>query len=130
MVVGNRRHRLHDGVARAELLGLERPLEVGLLGERRADLLGAVAIDDVDAGRPQRARGADDVLEQRPARERLKHLRQRRVHALALARGENDYGNRHEIGPLAVIEPGIDNAARRHPALERVTSGRRPPCGR
>ena len=51
MVVGNRRHGLHDGVARAELLGLQRPLEIGLLGERRAHLLGAVAVDDVDAGR-------------------------------------------------------------------------------
>ena len=77
-----------------------------------------------------RARGADDVLEQRPARERLQHLRQRRVHALALARGENDYGNRHEIEPLAVLGPGIITRPGRRPALERVTSRRRPDAGR
>ncbi len=107
MVVGNRRHGLHDGMARAELLGLQRPLEIGLLGERRSHLLGAVAVDDVDARGLDGARGADDVLEQRPARERLQHLRQCRVHAFALARGENDYGNRHQPGTLQPFGLGI-----------------------
>ena len=105
MVVGNRRHRLHDGMARAELLGLQRPLQIGLVRERGADLLGAVAVDDVDRRRARmRARSANDVLEQRPARERLQHLRQCRVHALALARGENDYGNRHQMEPFSPLD--------------------------
>jgi hypothetical protein len=44
----------------------------------------------------QRARGADDVLQQRLPGERLEHLGQIRVHSLALPRGEYDDGKRHD----------------------------------
>jgi hypothetical protein len=38
--------------------------------------------------------------QERPARERLQDLRQRRMHALALPGGENDYGNRRQKDDL------------------------------
>ena len=40
--------------------------------------------------RLERARGVEHVREQRPAGERMQHLGQRGMHALALTRGEND----------------------------------------
>jgi hypothetical protein len=95
MIVGNRRHGLHDGMARAELLGLQCPLEIGLIGERRTHSLSAVAMDNVDVGRSKRARSPNHVVQQRPTGKGLQHFWQRRVHALALPRGENDDGNRH-----------------------------------
>jgi hypothetical protein len=90
-----------------ELLGLERPLEVGRGGERGPDLVATVAIDDVNGGRRDPARGTHDVLEQRSAREGLEHFRQRRVHALTLPRGENDYGNRHRTEPRGTCKLGM-----------------------
>ena len=96
MLVGDRRHRLHDGMTGAELLGLQRPLEIGLLGEGRPDLFAAVPIDDVNRGRLDRARRGHDMGQQGPACERLKHLRQRRMHTLALPGGKNHYGNRRQ----------------------------------
>jgi hypothetical protein len=82
-----------------ELLGLERPIEIRRCGERGPDLVATVAIDDVNGRRREPTRGAHDVLEQWSAREGLEHFRQRRVHALTLPRGENDYGNRHRTEP-------------------------------
>ena len=52
----------------------------------------------IAAGSSLRA-AVEHVREQRPARERLEHLRQRRVHSFALARGENDDSHRHRSEP-------------------------------
>ena len=57
LVVGDVGHGLHDGVAGAELFGLQCPLEISLrLAERRAHRVAAVAIHHVH-GRRVRARG-------------------------------------------------------------------------
>ena len=77
-------------MAGAELLRLLGPVQVGLVGERRAHLLAAMAVDHVDAGRLQRARGVDHVRQHRPPGDLLQHLRQRGLHPLAFAGGEDD----------------------------------------
>ena len=82
-------------MARAFLLRLQRPADV-VAGDRRADSLGAVAMDDVDVGRVERARRGDDVREERPACQRLQHLRQVALHALALAGGQDHDGEVHD----------------------------------
>src|SRR5579862_7825716 len=89
VAAGNLRHHLQQRVPRAETLGLQRPGEL-LRGEYLTHALAAVAIDDVDRIRLERSRRVDHVLEQWTAGKRLQHLRDRRLHALALARGEND----------------------------------------
>ena len=73
-----------------------------LQDERRAAVrkrirhgLPAVAIHDDDACRLKRARGVDDVREQRPASQWMQHLGQRRAHARALAGCQHHYA---EIG--------------------------------
>ena len=88
MIVGDRRHRLHHRVARAELLGLQRPADLDAR-ERGPHLVAAVPVDDFDRRRLQRLRSLDHMAEQRPAGERLQHLRAVRVHPLTLARGED-----------------------------------------
>ena len=85
----NARHRLLYGVAGPELLGLQHPLDAGV-GERRAHLFGAVAMDHDHLARCERARRREHVSEQRPAGERMQDLGPLRAHALALARGENE----------------------------------------
>ncbi|MDR8726607.1 hypothetical protein FEQ05_05059 [Burkholderia pseudomultivorans] len=81
------RQRLAYRMAGAELFGLHRELHVGC-GDRGLDLLGAMPDDD-EPGRLQRARGRDDVGEERPAGQRMKHFRQRGTHALAGACRQN-----------------------------------------
>ena len=49
-----------------------------------------MAVYDTDHTRIEAARGGDDMRKQRPARQRMQHLGQIRVHALALA-GREDY---------------------------------------
>src|SRR3546814_14261401 len=73
-----------SGVAGAELSRLLDPLQVFLFDERIAHLPAAVAVDDVDARRPQPSRGGDDVGEHRLPGDLLQHLGQARFHALAL----------------------------------------------
>ena len=77
-------------MAGTEPLGLFRPVQVGLVGKRNANLVAAVAVDHVDAGRLQCTRGGDDVAQHRLAGDLLQHLGLRGLHALALARGEDD----------------------------------------
>jgi hypothetical protein len=79
---------------------LQCPLQVGVVGERGSDVLSGVPIDDVDRRRAHRARGVEDMSQERATRERLQDLRQRRIHALALPGGENDYGNRRKKDDL------------------------------
>ena len=78
----------------ALLLGLQRPADVGAR-DRRAHLFRAMSMDDVDRVGLERARGCDDVREQRPAGQRLQHLRQVARHALALAGSQDDDGQGH-----------------------------------
>jgi len=49
----------------------------------------AVTVDHADGPRLEPARGLHHVLEQRPAGERVQHLRDVRVHPLAPAGGED-----------------------------------------
>ena len=93
-------------MARAELLGLQRPADLGT-GERSAHLLAAVAVDDLDRGGMQRARSLDHVAEQGPAGERLQHLGPVRVHALTLAGGEDHDRQFHALqSPLRFVRWG------------------------
>ena len=74
----------------AELLGLQTPDEIGIR-ERGAHAVAAVPVDDVYRRGVERTGRVDHMREQGPSRKRLKHFRQIRVHALALASGqEND----------------------------------------
>ena len=121
MVVGDVRHRLHHGVAGAVLLGLQRPAHVAAL-EGLQHLLAAVAVDDVRGGGFEAGGGVEHVAEQRPAGERLQHLGQVGLHALALAGGQDHDGQGHggirfgglpafyPTGPLA--RPGCATAVR------------------
>jgi len=88
--VGHLRHGLLHGMAGPQLLALLGPLQVGLVGERRAHRLTAVAVHHVDGSRLQLACGIDHMRQHRPAGNRLQHLGQDRLHALASAGGEDD----------------------------------------
>ena len=97
-VVGERGERDADGVAGAPLHALldelDRHLGDELLLQRLGDALGAVADDDDDALERQLRERVDDVQHHRPPAQRVQHLRRRRPHARALARGEHDGGER------------------------------------
>ena len=94
MVVRHGWHGLLHRMAGAELLGLQCPGDV-LAGKRLAHMLTAVTVDHVDVAGRELARGVDDVLEQRAPRDGLQDLGQVRLHALALAGGQDDDGNGH-----------------------------------
>jgi hypothetical protein len=87
-------------MAGAVLFRLQGPLHGGL-GEGRAHLLAAVAVDHVDGLGRQFRGGGEHVAEQRPAGERLQHLGQVALHALALAGGQDDDGKGHAGTPEA-----------------------------
>ena len=91
MIVGNGGHRLRDRVAGAELLSLQHPVD-RLVRQRLLDQLAAMAVHDVDRVGAQRFRGRDDVGQHRLAGQRLQHLRQVRLHALALTGRQDDDG--------------------------------------
>ena len=95
MIVGYDAHGLHHGMAGAQLLRLQNPLD-GLVRQRRLHLRAAVPVDHVDIRRVERARGADHMLQQRLPRQGLQHFRQVGVHPLALARCEYDDGKLHD----------------------------------
>ena len=97
MVVGNVRQALHDGMAGAQLLRLQGPLD-GFVLQYGLDAVSAVAIDHVDADRAQLAGAVDDVLQQGLASERLQHLGQVALHALALPGGKDDDREGSEVG--------------------------------
>ena len=101
LVVGDVGHGLHDGVAGAELLGLQRPLQIFASAERRAHRVAAVAIHHVHRRGVQRARAANNVAQQRHAGERLQNLGEIGFHSLALTGSEDDDGEFHEAASLA-----------------------------
>ena len=86
------RQGLLHGMPRSELRLLPDHDEIGG-GDRLRHLLAAVAVDDADALGIQGAGGGDHVREHGPPRERMQHLGQARMHALALAGREY-----HHIG--------------------------------
>jgi hypothetical protein len=81
-------------VTGAELLGLQRPLEIRIR-KRGPDEVTAMAVDHVDRGRSQSPRRLEHMGEQGLARERLQNLRQVRIHPLALAGGKDNDSDRH-----------------------------------
>ncbi|MNF78443.1 hypothetical protein D3C84_606280 [compost metagenome] len=94
------RQRLGDGVAGAQLFGLQHKAEV-IRGQPLAYRLGAMTYDDVDALGGELAGGVNDVAEHGLAGHRMQHLGQGRTHASALAGGEDDdiegHGRNHQI---------------------------------
>ena len=83
------RQGLRQRMAGAQLRLLPRPDQAGQ-GDGLAHALAAVAVDDADDAGLEAARGIDHVRKQRPAGQRMQHLGQIRVHALALTGGEDD----------------------------------------
>ena len=95
MVVGYHRHRLHDRVSRAELHGLQNPIDLFVL-ECGLDLAAPMAVNHKDVVGGEPPRGREHVREQRLARESLQHFRQVGIHPLANTCCEDDDGERHE----------------------------------
>ncbi len=75
----------------AQLLGLQHPVNPAVR-EGLAHALAAMAVNHMDRRGIERARRVDDMGQQRPAGQRLQHLRQVARHALALACGQDDDG--------------------------------------
>ena len=84
------RLRLLHGVPGTEALALQDPGHRGV-AERLGHGIAAVPVDDVHRRRRQQARGGDHVSEERLPGEGLQHLGQARLHALALAGGEDHH---------------------------------------
>ncbi len=83
------RQGLRQRMPGAQLRFLFRPDQIGMI-QRRAHALAAMAVDHADQPGLEAARSGDDMREQGPARKRMQHLGQIRVHALALPGGEDD----------------------------------------
>ncbi len=83
------RNGLQYGVARAQLRFLQHPGDVRRI-QRGAHLFAAMPMHHADARGMQRAGCIQHMAQQRFTGQRMQHLGQRRVHALALAGGEND----------------------------------------
>ena len=66
--------------------------------DRRLDLLAALADDDHALVRAERVDAVEQVQEQRPAGDRMKHLVGVRAHARALPGGEDDDGETALVG--------------------------------
>ena len=96
------RQRLQHGVAGAELLGLQNPIDPGI-GKRGAHALGAMTMHDEHPARRERARGVEHMGEQRPAGKRMKHLGKLRAHALAQAGGQYDHVERHHADSRLIL---------------------------
>ncbi len=97
VIVGDRRHRLRDGVTCSELLRLQDPVH-GLARERLLHAFAAVSMHDVDSVGLQALRGVEHMRQKRPTRKGLQHLGQIGFHPFALTRGENDDGEGHGDG--------------------------------
>ncbi len=88
-------YRLLQRMAGAELWRLLHPEDVVALGEGRGHPLAAVAVDDHGARRRQCGGGIEDVGQQRPTGEGVQDLRQGRLHAGTLTRGEDHDAELH-----------------------------------
>jgi hypothetical protein len=87
-VLGQRCERHPRRVAGAARRILNRKLNIGS-GHGGPYGLGAMADHDGDRARRERAHGGQDMGDERAAGQRMQHLRQRRMHALALPGGED-----------------------------------------
>ena len=70
-------------IAGAQALGLQDPVEIGLVGKRRLHLVTVVAVDDVDGHRLQGPCGIQDMRQQRASGQRHKHFGSVGAHARA-----------------------------------------------
>jgi hypothetical protein len=89
VVVGDARHRLCDGVAGAQLIGLQTPGQIDFR-KGSADTVGAMPINNVNVGGTEFARTVEHMREQRPPGDGLQDLREVRVHTFTLAGGQDD----------------------------------------
>ncbi len=108
-IVGDLRHGLHERVTGAQLLGLQRPLQVRVV-EGGAYLLAAVTVHHVDGRGLEQPCAANNMPQQRPAGERLQYLGESGFHSLALTGSENDDGELH--GPGSIAGAGVDAGLR------------------
>jgi hypothetical protein len=77
------------------------------VGEMGTDLVGAVTDHDDGALRAERRGGGQYMADEGTAEQRVQHLRQRRLHPLALTGGEDDDGTGHALLPFAsAVAPG------------------------
>ena len=97
MVIGNGGQCLRDGMAGTELLCLQRPLH-GLVRECLADPIAAMSVNHMNAVGGKLLGRIEYVRKKRLAGQRLQHLRQVRLHALALTCGQDDDGKRGPTG--------------------------------
>ena len=121
VLVGDVLHRLQHGVPGAQALGLQRPGD-RLVLECGGHLLAPVPVNHLDGGGRERARRVDHVLQQRPAGERLQHLRQSRLHALALP-GRQDHHRQRGGTDLARSAAACSPAAPHSAAALRCPGG-------
>ena len=98
-VVGQHRHRLLHRVAGAELRHLAHEFALRA-GERGFDGFRPVAGDDDALRWRQRLGGGEHVGQQRLPAERVQHLRARRPHPRAFARGHDHDAERHRKIPV------------------------------
>ncbi len=95
MILGNPADRLRRRVTGAKLLGLVYPVQ-RFVRESLLDEFATMPVDDIACVCAQLAGHFEDVAEHRPASKGLQHLGQVRLHALALARREDNGAQRHE----------------------------------
>src|SRR6202050_2670120 len=90
LIIGDLRHRLHERMPGSQTRLLQDPGNA-LIVQGAAHLFPAMPVDHVNRDRLERARGVDDVLQERPAGERLQHFREGRLPTLAFTRrGDHD----------------------------------------
>ena len=106
------RQRLGHCVPRAQLFGLQYPVEVRTV-QRLTHLLSTMTNDHMNTLGQQRACAIDHMLEHRLACHRVQHLGERRTHAGALAGGKNDYVQIHRSDPGRVEDAGMIEAGGR-----------------
>ena len=115
MIIGDIRQRLGDRMSCAELLSLQAPVQI-LVGKGRSHAFGAVTVNDAYGLRLKLPRAVEHMRKQRTAGERMQDLGQIRAHALALARGQDDDGDRHVRGPSTETANDDTCCAARGPA--------------
>ena len=101
-----------NGVARAQALLLQHALDVGVAGEERLHLLGAVAHHDDAAVDTRSAGSVDDPPDHGLAQNLVDHLGAGRLHARALTCGQNNSGDSHVssfYGPASQTRPKMSN---------------------
>jgi hypothetical protein len=107
--IGNIRHRLLQGISGAELFGLQRPAQQPIL-EQFAHALATVPIDHMDRSRREAGGQIEHMREHRCPGQRLQHLGDLGLHALALARRQ--YDDRQRCGRRCGLLRGLGLLAR------------------